>query len=349
MAKRNGNRATSEAQPETVGLDVGYGFTKAVRDGQEVMFPSVAAHAHEIDWQADEIIAKHPGDLLIDEDDNFFIGDLANIHARPAEHIQLRGRTGNEAEIGNVFRLRMLKAALGKLYPGISNGEVIHIRLATGLPVDHMRQASALKEAFIGTHPIHTDLTHFVANITECMVMPQPYGTIYSRMLKPSGELDPCHTATQTGVVDIGRYTIDIAMDDDGEYVESLSGSIEGGVHLVLERIKKAINRDYGEWVSDQVVEDVLKTGCIMIDGQNVPYHDVVQESIQPLLSATETLLSTKWQAGRLINIIYVSGGGATLAFRTIKNAYKQATLVESAQTANARGYLNYANFKARG
>lgn len=348
MAKKLTNNVLSD-QPQTVGLDIGFGFTKAVTATSEIMFPSVAAHARQIDWQSDEIIGKHPGDLLLDDDGDFFIGDLANIHATPAEHIQLRGRTGNEAEVGNVFRLRMAKAALGKLYPGKRNGEVVHIRLATGLPVDHMRQAGALKQALIGTHNVQTDSTHFVANITECMVMPQPYGTIYSRMLKTNGELDPCHTALQTGVVDIGRYTIDIALDDDGEYVETRSGSIEGGVHLALERIKKAVNRDFQEWPSDKTAEEILKTSCINIDGESINYQDVVNEAIQPLLSATSTLLNSKWQAGRFINVIYVSGGGATLAYRTIKTAYKQAVLVESAQSANARGYLNYANFKARG
>lgn len=346
MAKRQ-QQPQTDAAPVTVGLDIGYGYTKGVTDGRVTVFPSVAAHDHEISWQADETIAKHPGDILIDDDGTFFIGDLANTHTTPAEHIQLRGRTANEAEIGNVFRLRMMKAALGKLFPNRSNGEAVHIRLATGLPVDHMRQAAALKSSLVGIHNVQTDQTHFVAHITECMVMPQPYGTIYSRMLKTDGQIDPCHTAIQTGVVDIGRYTIDAALDNDGEYVERQSGSSEGGMHLVLERIKQAVNRDYNVWVSDEKAEDILRTGCIRPDGHNISYQDVVNDALQPLLSAAQTLLSVKWQTGFGIDVIYVSGGGAPHVYKTIRQAYKQAVLLDDAQTANARGYLNFANFKA--
>jgi len=331
----------------TVGLDVGYGYTKAIAgDNATVMFPSVISHSRDIKFMADEIAGKHPGDQIYDEDGVWFVGDLAFSQSLPAELISLRGRTANEETIGNVFRTRLARAALGKLFPGLRNGDTLHIRLATGLPVDHMRDAAGLKQALIGQHVIQTDQTHFVANITEVMVMPQPYGTIYSRMLKTNGELDPCHTAIRTGVVDIGRYTIDVTLDDNGEYIEPESGSSEGGVYMALERIKGAVNGDYRYMPKDKEAENILRTACIRIDGETINYQDVVNEAVEPVKDAALNLMNAKWGTGRTVDAIYLSGGGANLVHRAIKSAYKQTVLVDDSQLANARGYRSFAMFK---
>lgn len=346
--KRLTNNKANPNGIHTVGLDLGFGYTKGVSDSGTTIFPSVVSHSRDIKFMADEIASKHPGDQIVDEDGTWFVGELAFAQSLEGELITLRGRTVDEDSIGNVFRARLARAALGKLFPNITNGEALHIRLATGLPVDHMRDAGSLKSALIGQHIIQTDSTHFVANITDVMVMPQPYGTIYSRMLKPSGELDPCHTAIRTGVVDIGRYTIDVTLDDNGEYIEPESGSAEGGVYMALERIKGAVNRDYRFTPTDRQAEEILRTGCIKVSGETVNYQDVVSQSLEPVRDATMRLMNAKWGTAARVDAIYLSGGGAHLTHRAVKKAFKQTVLVDDSQFANAIGYRNYANFKAR-
>lgn len=334
---------------QTVGLDIGYGVTKAICGDNVVMFPSVMSHAREIKFNADQTAAKYAGDQIADDDGQWFIGDLALSQAKKGELIKLRGRTADEATIGNVFRVRLAKVALGKLFPDYHNGEAVHIRIATGLPVDHMGGAAALKAALIGQHPINTDTANFVANVTEVMVMPQPYGTIYANTLTSTGDLNPCHTAIKTGVIDVGTYTIDAALDDDGEYIDAESGSAESGVFTAQERIKEAVNRDYGFIPKQKFVEAVLKTACISVRGAApVSYADEVERALAPLRDATLVLMNDKWSTGDEVDIIYVSGGGAELVFNDIKAAYPQAKLVENAQLANAIGYQNYARFAER-
>lgn len=332
----------------TVGLDIGYGVTKALTGNQIVAFPSVAGYAHEIAYHSEELTVKYPGEQLSDDDGDWFIGDLALSQLRAGEQLRLRGRTANENLLGNVFRLRMAKAALGKLLAGRHNGDAVHIRIATGLPVTHMRDAADLKMALNGQHRVKTDTADFVANITEVMVMPQPYGTIYSRMLDAHGALNPHHTATRTGVVDVGTYTVDVALDDDGEYVDTRSGSVEGGVYLVQERIAKAIERDFRHTPGMKEIETVLRTGCFKARGEPIDYSAEVAAALEPLRSATLSLINDRWHTATDVDVIYVSGGGAALVIDDMAAAYPQAQLVEDAQIANARGYLNYANFVAR-
>src|SRR5690606_11364479 len=195
----------------------------------------------------------------------------------------------------------------------VGSGDVVHVRLASGLPVDHMQDAQELKETLIGQHLIKTDQVEIVANITEVMVMPQAYGALYAAMLTERGEINVRHTYMRTGVCDVGTYTVDIALDDDGEFVSSQSGSVEGGVYTAQERIAEMLERDYREKVPYKIVEQVLRTGIFTASGKPIDYSDEVEEALAPLRSATLGLMSEKWQRGTTVDVIYLSGGGAEL------------------------------------
>jgi plasmid segregation protein ParM len=332
----------------TLGLDIGYGAVKAVTAAGTLVLPSVCGHARELKFQADEIAARHPGDQIQDDDGTWFVGDLALVQLPPGELLRLRGRTADEAVMGNAFRVRLAKVALGKLFTGKTSGEAVHIKLATGLPVDHMPDAAGLKAAFIGQHRVKTDTSDFIANISDVMVMPQPQGTIYSQILTATGEVNPTHDYMRTGVVDVGTYTVDLALDDDGEFIDAESGSVEGGVSAVHERIGSLLEREYRQKIPFKLIESVLRTGSFRARGEVVDYSVAVQEALEPLRSATLNLISDKWKAGTTVDVIYLSGGGAELVQEAVSAAYPQTVLLADPQLANARGYLSYALFAAR-
>lgn len=334
----------------TVGLDVGYGVTKAILPDQEpVLFPSVCGYAREIKFKQDDLLRRYPGEQIADDQGNWFVGDLALGQLPPGELRKLRGRTGEADGFGLEFRVRMARVAFGKLFAGaVEHGDVLHIRLATGLPVEHMRSAAALKQALLGAHPIRTDTANFVAHVVEVMVMPQPYGAIYQSMITRQGEVNPCHTAQRTGVVDVGTYTIDLALDDDGVYVDAQSGSTEGGVYTAQERIADLLRKRYSDEPSYRDIEAILRTGCGRAYGEEVDFSAEVDSALEPLRAATLNLMSDKWKGGSRIDVIYLAGGGATLVERQVKEAYPQAALVPDAQIANARGFLHYGLLRAR-
>lgn len=352
MAKRTKKSAKNSDTAQdggilTVGLDIGYGVVKAVTDDRFVNFPSVAGHAREFKFQQDQIQGWYPGDQITDDEGTWFVGDLALKHMPPGELLRLRGRTANEETMGNAFRVRLAKAAIAKLVRGVGNGDVVHVRLASGLPVDHMRDSQALKDALLGQHLIKTDEVEIVANITDVMVMPQAYGAIYSQMLTERGEINVRHTYMRTGVCDVGTYTVDIALDDDGEFISSQSGSVESGVYTAQERIAEILERDYREKIPFSMIDQTLKTGIFTASGHPISYRKEVEEALQPLRSAALNLMSEKWRRGTTVEVIYLAGGGAELVMEDVLSAYPQTKLIKQAQLANARGYLNYAHFTA--
>lgn len=332
----------------TLGLDVGYGYTKAVTQNQWITFPSVWGVAREIRYSAEDIFAKYPGDYMQDEDGSWFIGDLALSQLVPAEQRMLRGRTANESSLGHVARVRLMKVALGKLFPDVRDGDVIQVRVATGLPVSHMRGAAKMKNALLGKHVINSDEHTFVVDVIEVMVMPQPYGTIYAQSLTPDGDINDCYTSGKTGIIDIGRFTVDVLVDQDMEYIDVLSDSSEAGVHLVQQSLATAYERDFDQTPGYSTVEAILRTGCFKANGQPINYTQERTAAIVPLREAVLNLLGIKWQTATDIDTISISGGGAVLVERDIRAAYPQAALVDDPQTANARGYLRYALSRTR-
>jgi len=348
VKKKQQNLNSLTAGVITVGLDIGYGVVKVVTDDTSLAFPSVMGHAREIKFQQEVIQQKYPGDQITDDESTWFVGDLALAQLPPGELLRLRGRTANEKTMGNTFRQRLAKVAIGKLVQGVWGRDVVHLRISTGLPVDHMRDAAELKEALLGQHLIKTDSCEVIANVTEVIVMPQPYGSAYSQMLTPTGEINVYHTYMRTGIVDVGTYTVDIALDDDGEFVDSESGSVEGGVYTAQERISVMLERNYREKMPYKIIEHVLRTGIFTASGTPIDYSNEVEEALSPLRSATLNLMSEKWQRGTTVDVIYLSGGGAELVYEQVVEAYPQTKLVPEAQMANARGYLYYANFANR-
>lgn len=332
----------------TVGLDIGYGEVKVVTAKEALKFPSVYARATDMKFTTAKTATEYPGETITDDEGKWIVGFMAQKHAPISKQRMLKGRTADESNIGHVARLRLAKVALGKLFPGRHNGEIVHIRIATGLPVDHMPGAAEFKATFYGQHRIITDATDFVANITEVMVMPQPYGTIYREMITETGKLNPCHDFTRTGVVDIGRYTIDVTVDDDGEYLDQFSGSAEGGVFTLQERIGADYYGRFGQKPLLPDVETIIRSGCVRVRGKLEDFTEVLRIGVNELSEATLNLITDKWQGGANVDVIYVSGGGASLVFNDIKAAYPQAQLTEEAQLANAQGYFNYAMFTQR-
>ena len=342
--------ASPDISKAIVGVDIGYRATKAVMPGASpVIFHSVAAPARTMGFQAEKSKEEHPGDRLTEDDDSeWFIGDLAvEQYRNPDSLLKLRGRIGEGDSAGNLFRLRMVKAALGKLF-GACDGRVVHIRLATGLPVDHMNWSGQLKNALIGQHRIKTDRADFIANITEVSVMPQPYAVIYSQMLTADGQINKAHTAKFTGVIDAGGYTTDAALDHEGTYIDSASGSVEMGISSAQEEIANLLLRNHEQKPSYEALERCLRTGFYRVRGEDVDYQDQVYQALEPLRSSTMAMMGNKWQVGAEIDAIYVAGGGASVVYDVIKAAYSQAKLVDNPQMAIALGYLNYALFVER-
>lgn len=331
-----------------IGLDVGYGYVKMVGLDGKVVFPSVCGRARNVKFQHEMLSQRHPGDQVTDEAGDWYVGELCRTQTGQAQQLRLGGRTADEATIGHAFRLRMMKRALGQYFAGTTNGDVIHIHLATGLPVDHMRDAVGLKQSFLGQHHVKTDLADFIANIVAVNVMPQPYGTIYHNYFTADGQLSRTYNYERTGVLDFGEFTVDVAVDDDGQFVDFRSGSAEGGVHLLKDTLREAYETRVREKPTDRRLEELARHGSVNVAGDIEEFHEERLRGQSTLQDIALSLTRGKWQRAAEIDKIWISGGGAYHVKDAIMDEYKQAELDPDAQVANATGYLYFAVYKSK-
>jgi plasmid segregation protein ParM len=283
------------------------------------------------------------GDDLTDDDGDWLVGEKALKHIAPAALRNLRGRTSDESRLAHLARLRLAKTAFGKLFSDASEGDVVHVRLATGLPVDHMDGSADFKQLLAEQHRVQTDTADFVVNVVACFVMPQPYGTIYQQMIRSDGSLNPYYAYERTAVMDVGTYTLDAAFDDDGEYIDSRSGSAEAGIHLVQMAIATEYERRYKQKPAYRDVETGVRTGAIRVRGEWDDFTEVRQRAVDDLCAAALNLATSVWQAAADIDVIFVTGGGASLVVDALRAQFPQAVLADNAGTANAEGYRHYA------
>ncbi|MBK8026995.1 MAG: hypothetical protein IPK19_37820 [Chloroflexi bacterium] len=100
----------------TVGLDIGYGVTKAVTPDRVVKFPSVLGHAREIKFQQEDIAERHPGDHLKDDDGVWFVGDWLWRSFRRAKFFA-RVAPPTKRRWAMPARLRLAKVAIASWSP----------------------------------------------------------------------------------------------------------------------------------------------------------------------------------------------------------------------------------------
>lgn len=340
------------SEPELIaGVDVGYGNVKALRAplspsdmSMPVVFPSLYGLAHHLRFRAEKTFARYPGDQLTDDQGDWWVGDLAKAELQENEVFGVYGR-----EDANDQRVRLAKAALGKLLPGQHDGARVRVSLATGLPVAHMDDDEALRTALMGEHLIKTDQTHFIADIHTVSVMPQPVGAIYSQALTPDGRQNMSHRFERVGVIDAGQYTIDAAVDEMGEYKDRESDTAESGLHLAYEHIADLYEHRYGEAPTLKTIEQIMRTGCAQVFDKEVHFEDEVKRALAPTRAATLKLMRGLWKRGASLNIIFIVGGGGPLVEDEVTAEYGHAHLLHDSQIAIAQGYLNYAIWDQRG
>lgn len=335
-------KAAKQAFP-VVGLDIGYGEVKVYDGTQTFTFPAVWGRASEALFETAATQETYAGDDIYDDEGHWLVGYKAMKHIAPAALRNLRGRTMDEEQLAHHARLRLAKAAFGKLFPTARNGDVIHIHLATGLPVSHMAGREAFKQLLSGAIPVKTEQADFVVHVARCFVMPQPYGTLYRQMMQSDGTLNPHFTASRTAILDCGTYTIDAALDDEGEYIDQRSDSIEAGVYTIQRALEVEYERRHFQKPSYTDIERGVKTGFIKVRGEPDDFTAVRQRAGDDMANAALNLVSRVWQAGADIDLILVTGGGAVFVMEKLKGQYAQAVLVDSASTANAEGYRRYA------
>ncbi len=329
---------------KVLGVDIGFGYTKATDGRQHQVFKSVVGEANEVQFGESLLPGQpqFPRHILIGEK-GYFIGEMAESHSRG------RGFTLDQTQFLTQYAKTLALAAMA---PFVESGDPV--RLVTGLPVAYFRKhkdplATLLtnRHAITVVKPGSNEREEKVIYIEKARVIPQPFGSMFNLMLNDIGKpASQRFVSEKIGIIDIGFRTADYTISDKTRYSERGSASTDSGISLAYTAIANHLQEKSGVSVELYRLYDGISKGTIKIKGKRYDLTGIVQAAFQQLASRVAQEVNRLWADDWDIDAIVISGGGgATLApFLTslLEGEVLPMPPDQDARLNNVMGYWKY-------
>ncbi|MCF6249580.1 MAG: ParM/StbA family protein [Desulfobacula sp.] len=293
---------------EIVGIDVGFGFTKAYNGKNSVIFKSLIGDATEIQFRSlmgDEASASSLHITL--DDKSYFLGSYAELQSNIREFT-----LDQEKLLEDFVKILAIAAA------GICTDTSAPINVVSGLPVGYLRRDSKkLKDMIKGVHEItfhHNngqDVTKRV-HIDKIHVIPQPIGSIFNLIFDDQGKIKDKSLAKQKlGVVDIGFKTTDFSIFDHLQYIERGSSTMDTGISKCFSVIANKLRQESNINIELYRMFKFIESGMIKIRGKEYNILNLKKRVYGHTASAIASDLNRLWENDWDIDSIILSGGGS--------------------------------------
>ena len=320
-----------------VGFDGGYSDVKAVagETGKiRVTFPSVVGTPDRARFSLD---GEGANDIVLNlSDGTFLVGQGA------VEQSRFAPRWEDRAWIESSEYYRLFLATLTEL----TSATVCNLTVVTGLPVAYYADKDKLRDLLLGEHRASREGRRSqVFRVTDCRVIPQPFGSLLSLALDNRGRVSDTELATGTvGVIDVGGKTTNLLSVNRLAEIARETASVNVGSWDAMRAVRDYLSNHCPDLVlrDHQVIEAMIARSVPYYDS-NVDLSDVVDQALEPMAAQIVAQATQLWNAGASLSAILVSGGGALLLGSAIKKRFKHARVVEDPVFANASGYWKFA------
>lgn len=296
---------------EILGVDIGFGFTKATNGRDALIFKSVLGEATELQFQ-EQILQNPQGEehLQIDVDGkSFFVGELAERQSSnryfTLDPTQLVGR------FARVLALTAAARLVGSYLP---------INLVTGLPIGYYRRhKEGLTKALAGEHKVMVQdgsgkKSEKTLNINKVRIIPQPFGSLFNAMLTDTGELgDKRLIKEKIGIIDVGFRTSDYTVSDRMRYSERGSRTTDSGIAKAFTMIANNLREQSGVNVELYRLYGAVEQGSIKIRGKEYDLREGVEQSFNQLATSVAAEVERLWADDWDIDAIVITGGGGAV------------------------------------
>ena len=332
---------------EIVGIDVGFGFTKAYNGKNSVIFKSIIGDATDIQFHSVLADESPTSNLHITLDDkSYYLGSYAELQSNIREFT-----LDQEKLLENYFKILAVTAA------GLCTDSVAPIQIVTGLPVGYMkRDTKRLKELILGVHPItfhHPDGKDIIRkiHIDQVHVIPQPIGSIFNLIFDEQGRIiDKMLAAQKIGVVDIGFKTTDFSIFDHLQYIERGSTTMDTGISKCFSAIAGKLRQESNINIELFRMFKFIESGMIKIRGKEYNINNLKKRVYTHATAAIVSDLNRLWENDWDIDSIILSGGGSVeLAEYLISGIEGNIIPIPKnidARFNNVQGYCKFGRYK---
>jgi plasmid segregation protein ParM len=333
-----------------LGIDIGFGFTKATNGRETVVFKSLFGEAADVQYWADFGDSAPAEHLHVTIDGkSYFIGELAEQQSSDTHYTLDQDRL-----ISRYVRLLALTAA-GLL---IENGPHVNVpvNVVSGLPIAHFRRHHERFQSLLtGRHSVTYHAPGGGARTQEIYInkvrmLPQPLGSVLNLILGDNGKIaDRELAARKIGVVDIGFRTTDFTIMDRMRHIDRGCRTIDIGMSKAFGLIAQKLQEKCGVAVELYRLYRAVEEGAIRMRGKPINFTAIRDRVFEQLAGAIAGEIERLWADDWDIDMIVLSGGGSRELARHLQPIIEGNVVPfephRDSRLNNVFGYLKYGRF----
>ena len=338
---------------EVLGIDIGFGFTKATNGKDTLIFKSLFGEAAELQFWADFGAEGSTDHIHVTIDgESYFVGDLAE-----QQSSVLHYTLDQEKLITEYVKILSLTVAGMFIPEGESTNAPINV--VSGLPIGSFKENhERFNELLTGQHTVtyHShDGKESTKKITinKVRMLPQPMGSLLNLMMDENGKiLDKELAGQKVGLVDIGFRTTDFAILDRMRYINRGSKTIDTGISKGFSVIANKLQEKCNVNVELYRLYQAAETGSIKMRGHGFSFAKVRDQVYSQLASSIANEISRLWADDWDIDTIIISGGGSRELTQYLQpmivGNVVPVDLNKDPRLNNVLGYLKYGRYTWR-
>lgn len=329
---------------EILGIDIGFGFTKATNGDKSIIFKSVMGEAKDIQSSDANYGDMEDLEYLHAEIDGkeYFLGDMAVRES--SERLFTLDQDQFMSEYVKVLALTAAAKLANSHDP---------INLVTGLPIGfYGKHKKELIKILLGRHDVNiTDawgtVDEKVINIEKVSVLFQPWGSLFNHILNDKGQVKdkgPIHG--KFGIIDVGFRTSDYSISDKMHYSERGSRSTDSGISRAFNTIATKLRETSGVDVELYRLYEAVEKGSIKIRGEEYDISELTKQVFGQLASKVANEIDTLWADDWDIDTIIITGGGGHVLAKNLEPLIKGSIAPIDpdldARLYNVQGYYKF-------
>ncbi len=339
-----------EDKMEVIGIDIGFGFTKATNGKETIIFKSIFGDASEIQFWADFGEGSPTDHIQVAIDGkSYFVGDLAE-----QQSSVLNFTLDQERLISDYVRILALTVT-GLFFN--NNAPInVPINVVSGLPIGYFKQNhERFNEILTGHHSItyhshNGEKSTREIYINKVRMLPQPLGSILNNLMDADGKIVDEDLASQkVGVVDIGFRTTDFTVLDHLRYIDRGSRTIDTGISKGFSVISNKLREKCGVGVELYRLYKAAQEGSIKMRGHGFSFEKIRDQVYSQLAATIANDLDRLWADDWDIDSIILTGGGcrelAKYLQPLITGNVMPVDLNADARLNNVLGYAKYGKY----
>ncbi len=294
-----------------LGIDIGFGFTKATDGKDTAIFKSIFGDANGIQFWADFGENSHLDHIHVTIDGkSYFIGDLAE------QQSSVLNYTLDQERLITDF-VRILALTVAGMF--LKNDKAINVPLniVSGLPIGYFKQNhERFGEILTGHHSVtfHSYKGHQTTKevyINKIRMLPQPLGSLLNLLMNNKGKIIDKELATQkVGVIDIGFRTTDFTILDHLRYIDRGSRTIDTGISKGFSVIANTLREKCGVNVELYRLYKAAEVGSIKMRGNGFTFTKIRDQVYSQLAATIANEIDRLWADDWDIDTIILTGGG---------------------------------------